>query len=104
FVQARRCGYKAGCAGDAGSIAQEDHRAKARGIRGTGQADIVLLDIHVQKKLTSSLVATTNQTLMVRRRQRVRAKRGPMINSAPSRTMRPVCGLHPSRRAARSSG
>jgi hypothetical protein len=39
------------------------------------------------------------QTLMVRRSQRVRAKRGPMINSAPSRTMRPQTQRpHPSRR------
>jgi len=30
-------------------------------------------------------------TLMVSRRQRVRAKRGPMTGSAPSRTTRPVC-------------
>src|SRR6266478_3666509 len=34
---------------------------------------------------------------MVRRRQRVRAKRGPMINSALSRTIRPSGAIHPSK-------
>src|SRR5260370_4216340 len=37
---------------------------------------------------------------MVRSRQRVRAKRGPMINSAAPRTTRPRC-CHPSRRRCR---
>jgi hypothetical protein len=32
-------------------------------------------------------------TLMASSRQRVRAKRGPMINSAASRTMRPRCAV-----------
>src|SRR5712664_3452485 len=34
---------------------------------------------------------------MARRRQRVRSKRGPMINSAPSRTIRPSGAIHPSK-------
>jgi hypothetical protein len=46
-------------------------------------------------------IVPPGRSLMVRSRQRVRAKRGPMTGSTASRTMRPDLRPHPSRRLLR---